>query len=582
MRIRRGALALASGLVSCVLAVGMTVASSGAASAASVPSHVFAPYFEAWTGQSPATLSQQSGAKWLTMAFLQTAAAGSCTVYWNGTSSMPVSSSVFGSDFSTMRSNGGGTIPSFGGYSADTGGTEIADSCTSVSSIAGQLENVVTTYNVNRIDFDVEANSLTNSAGIDRRNKAIAQVETWAASTGHSVQFSYTFPTFPTGLQSDTLAVLQNAISNKARIDVVNIMTFDYYLGTTQEMATDTETAAAGLESQLASLYPTKSSSQLWGMIGVTEMIGIDDFGSAETFTTSDGSAVKSWAVSKGIDEISFWALQRDNGGCPGVKGQSSCSGIAQTTWSFSQTFEPFTGGGSTTTSNDFSISLSSASGSVTVGGSTSTTVKTAVTSGSAETVSLSASGQPAGVTIAFSPSSLTSGSSSTMKLTSSSSVASGTYGVTVKGSASSGSHSVTYSLKVGTGGTGSTALTNGGFESGTFSPWTCQPGDAVVSSPVHSGSRAALISATSSQTGECDQTVTLSPNTTHTLTGWVQGSYAYIGVSGGASASTWTSSSNWSQLSVTFTTGSTGSVTVFVHGWYGQGNVYADDFALS
>jgi hypothetical protein len=129
---------------------------------------------------------------------------------------------------------------------------------------------------------------------------------------------------------------------------------------------------------------------------------------------------------------------------------------------------------------------------------------------------------------------------------------------------------------------TGSGALSNGGFESGTFSPWTCQAGDQVVASPVHSGSHAGLIAATDSQTGECDQTLTLSPNHTYTLTAWVQGNFAFIGVSGGASASTWTSSSTWTQLTVTFTTGSSGSVTVFVHGWYAQGNVYADDFSLS
>ena len=34
--------------------------------------------------------------------------------------------------------------------------------------------------------------------------------------------------------------------------------------------------------------------------------------------------------------------------------------------------------------------------------------------------------------------------------------------------------------------------------------------------------------------------------------------------------------------LSVPFTTDSTGNVTVFVHGWYSQGDVYADDFAIS
>jgi hypothetical protein len=34
--------------------------------------------------------------------------------------------------------------------------------------------------------------------------------------------------------------------------------------------------------------------------------------------------------------------------------------------------------------------------------------------------------------------------------------------------------------------------------------------------------------------------------------------------------------------LSVSFTTGSSSSVTVIVHGWYQQGNVYADDFTIT
>ena len=34
--------------------------------------------------------------------------------------------------------------------------------------------------------------------------------------------------------------------------------------------------------------------------------------------------------------------LQRDNGNCPGTKGAGNCSGVAQSTWDFSHTFEPF------------------------------------------------------------------------------------------------------------------------------------------------------------------------------------------------------------------------------------------------
>ncbi|WP_194904957.1 carbohydrate binding domain-containing protein [Catenulispora rubra] len=587
---------LATAAATLAASAGALLASSAAGHAATavpaastgtpIPAHVFAPYFEAYNGQDPATLSQQSGAKYLTMAFVQTASAGSCTVDWDGDTSTPISSSTYGSSIATIRSGGGDIIPSFGGYAADHGGTEIADSCTNVSSIAAAYESVITTYNVTRLDLDTEDNSLTNTAGIDRRNKAIKMVEDWTAANGRTVQFSYTLPTTTSGLAGSGLAVLQNAVSNNARVDVVNIMTFDYYDGATHQMANDTKTAATGLEGQLASLYPGKSASQLWGMVGVTEMPGIDDYGAAETFQTSDAAPVLSWANSMGIAEISFWALQRDNGGCVGTGGSDSCSGIAQSTWYFSNTFEPFTSGGSTPPppTNDFSVGVSPTSASLAQGGTAKATVSTAVTNGNAQSIALTASGAPSGATASLSPTSVTAGGTSALTVATSSTTPAGTYQITVTGTAASGSHSATFTLTVtGPGGGGGGAVANGGFESGSFSPWTCQSTDAVVNSPVHSGSHAAKVSPSGSATGECDQAVSgLTPNHAYKLTAWVQGDYAFIGVSGGASASTWTSASSWTQLSVPFTTDSTGKVTVFVHGWYSQGDVYADDFAIS
>jgi hypothetical protein len=40
---------------------------------------------------------------------------------------------------------------------------------------------------------------------------------------------------------------------------------------------------------------------------------------------------------------MGFWALERDNGSCPGVKGAWNCSGIDQPTWAFSNAYAPFT-----------------------------------------------------------------------------------------------------------------------------------------------------------------------------------------------------------------------------------------------
>ena len=73
------------------------------------------------------------------------------------------------SDIAKIRAAGGDIVPSFGGYSADHAGTEIAGSCPSVALIAPAYEKVITTYNVTRLDLHTEDNSLTDTAGVDRR-----------------------------------------------------------------------------------------------------------------------------------------------------------------------------------------------------------------------------------------------------------------------------------------------------------------------------------------------------------------------------------------------------------------------------
>ncbi|MDI9830109.1 carbohydrate binding domain-containing protein [Streptomyces sp. KAU_LT] len=124
--------------------------------------------------------------------------------------------------------------------------------------------------------------------------------------------------------------------------------------------------------------------------------------------------------------------------------------------------------------------------------------------------------------------------------------------------------------------------LANPGFESGGLSPWSCTGNlGSVVSSPVHGGSKALAGAASASDNARCSQSVAVQPNTTYSLSGWVRGSYVYLGVDGGAS--TWTSSpSAYAKLSLTFTTGaSQTSATVYLHGWYGQGTYQADDISL-
>ncbi|PZF86800.1 M4 family metallopeptidase [Micromonospora deserti] len=119
---------------------------------------------------------------------------------------------------------------------------------------------------------------------------------------------------------------------------------------------------------------------------------------------------------------------------------------------------------------SDFSVSLSPTSGAVNPGGSISTTVATATTSGSAQTVTLSVSGLPAGASAEFTPPSVTSGNSSTLTIATTSATPPGSYPITVRG-AGSVSRTATYTLTVNGSGGGCPSpgqkLGNPGFESG-------------------------------------------------------------------------------------------------------------------
>ncbi|MFF2102393.1 chitinase [Streptomyces sp. NPDC058202] len=124
----------------------------------------------------------------------------------------------------------------------------------------------------------------------------------------------------------------------------------------------------------------------------------------------------------------------------------------------------------------------------------------------------------------------------------------------------------------------------NGGFESG-LANWTCTAA-STVTTPVHSGSSALKATPAGSDYAQCSQTVTVKPDAQYTLSGFVRGSYVYLGASGTGTTdvSTWTqSAADWQQLSTTFRTGaSTTKVTIYTHGWYGTGTYYADDLSLT
>ncbi|MGY0233511.1 M28 family peptidase [Longispora urticae] len=197
------------------------------------------------------------------------------------------------------------------------------------------------------------------------------------------------------------------------------------------------------------------------------------------------------------------------------------------------------------TQTNDFSVSVSPNSGNTQPGGSVSSTVSTATTSGTAQTVTLTASGLPSGATAIFNPSSVQSGGSSSLSIQTSASTPAGSYTVTVTGSGSV-TRTASYTLTVGTvandfsvalnptsgsaqagasvTSTVGTTTTAGSPQTVTFSASGLPSGATASFSPssVQSGSSSSLTIATSASTPAGVYTVTVTgtgTSATHSAT---------------------------------------------------------------
>jgi hypothetical protein len=319
-----------------------------------LPYRLYAPYYESYLAPHTPGITataEASGAKFMTIAFLQSRGTKSCAVDWNGAASQLLTS--YNADIASLRKLGGNIIPSFGGNSADTfgshdHGTEIADSCTSVQQIAAVYEQVVQILRVTRLDMDVESNAETYAAGINRRDEAIAVAQRWAAQHGIRLQIQFTLPVEPNGLGPAGLSVLRNAIADGVRVYSVNIMVFDYYLPHegVMNMSQTAITSANAVHAELARLYPHLSSQQIWRMEAMTMLPGISDFGKDETTTVHDAQVMAAFEQKMNMNLLSTWAIQRDTEGprsCLGQADSNTCSGIKQAPWAFDRVLVRFT-----------------------------------------------------------------------------------------------------------------------------------------------------------------------------------------------------------------------------------------------
>jgi hypothetical protein len=274
-----------------------------AASAAEV-----APYFASWAywgGSSPSTLMEakaNGGLNAATIAF--GVSGGGCSL---GGGMENIMSGAGKTDVQQFVASGGRLILSFGGAS----GSYLESRC-SENDMFNLIKNVIDTHKIYSLDFDIEGSQLGVVALNNQRNQVIRRLQ----QAYPTLYVSFTLPVDPSGLPASALALLRSANAAGVKVSVVNIMAMDYGAQSSagKNMGDLAIAAANASFNQIKGIFGGRSDAQLWAMIGITPMIGVNDV-TSEVFRQVDAQKVVDFARQKNIGLLSFWNLQRDRPG---------------------------------------------------------------------------------------------------------------------------------------------------------------------------------------------------------------------------------------------------------------------------
>jgi len=313
-------------------------ACGGGSSAAAGSSSSLSPFFDV-TLSAPTDLAataRRGGLRSVTLAFITGARSG-CKPTWGG--EKPLEDAGIRSQVARLRAQGGDVRVSFGGRD----GAELAARCSTPRSLARAYQAVVDGYRLRRADFDIEGAALAPGSQIDRRSKAIAELQRGARRRGRPLDVSLTLPADPTGLTPPGLSALRSARRAGVRVDRVNLMAMDYgdeaAPSPAGRMGTYAVQAATRGHAQIGralKLNPTAA----WKHLSVTPMLGINDVPS-EVFTLTDARTVARFAHAHGV-AVSVWSLSRDRP-CPSptTSAQPDCSGLGDSPLSFVRALGP-------------------------------------------------------------------------------------------------------------------------------------------------------------------------------------------------------------------------------------------------
>ncbi|MFF5085513.1 glycosyl hydrolase [Actinoplanes sp. NPDC000266] len=298
---------------------------TASATSAGAPPAV-APYVDIVSGTADiSAIATATGQKDYTLAFILADSSGGCTATWGGKTALD--DSTVAAEIAKITALGGTPIVSTGGAS----GTYLETACTSADDLAAQYEAALDQAGSNFLDVDIEQTitPATVVSALSKLQKAKGTSITLTVPVGGTVL----------GLTDASIALLTAA--EAADLDVtINAMTMNFD-GGTADWGTAMTTAGEAVKADVAAVWTDKSDTEIYGMLGVTPMIGTND--SYATTTIANATTLRDWAEEKGLAFVRFWSVNRDNNGCTDGTVSATCSGIAQTEYAFTTLFTKFT-----------------------------------------------------------------------------------------------------------------------------------------------------------------------------------------------------------------------------------------------
>ncbi|KAJ7866960.1 hypothetical protein B0H14DRAFT_3133026 [Mycena olivaceomarginata] len=266
---------------------------------ASLSKPIYAPYYVYFGSSSTPKMADafdSLGMKAVTLGFAS-APKGECA--------LTTDLDILQPDAVNFVNKGGAVSLAFGGNLQDqtVPRQHVQQACTDAPSLTKLIQDSMTKFQTNNVEFDIEDNSLLSDTDSAKR---LAQALVTVKKAVPNTYVTYTMGTGTQGMPAEQQAYLQAAKDAGLAVDAITLMTMN--MGGTDNVA-DAQTAVAGGAQQVADVFGI-STDDATKRMGMLPSIGVDNNGVVIDLTGA--TILGNFAKESSLATLSYWNFNRD------------------------------------------------------------------------------------------------------------------------------------------------------------------------------------------------------------------------------------------------------------------------------